>query len=152
MSASARLRELGIELPEVAVPVAEYVPAVRHGDLIVTSGQLPTVGGTPIVTGVVGGGVSPDRATEAARVACLNALAAAAALAGGIDSIARVLKVVVYVASAPGFSGQPGVANGASSLLGEIFGDDGVHARSAVGVAALPLGVPVELELTVALS
>ncbi len=151
-TATERLAELGIELPPVATPVAAYVPALRHGDTVTTSGQLPVVDGTPVATGIVGDGVTPEQAQDAARTACLNALAAAADAAGGLDRIARILKVVVYVASAPGFTGQPAVANGASVLLGEIFGEAGTHVRSAVGVAALPLGVPVELELTVAVA
>ncbi|MDO5494390.1 MAG: RidA family protein [bacterium] len=150
MSASGRLAELGIELPPVATPVAAYIPAIRHGGTVVTSGQLPVVNGEPTITGVVGDGVSVESATDAARTACLNALAAAADAAGGLDQIERILKLVVYVASAPGFTGQPAVANGASHLLGEVFGEAGTHVRSAVGVAALPLGVPVELELTLA--
>lgn len=151
MSWTSRLAELGIELPPVAPPVAAYVPALRHGTTVVTSGQLPVVDGEPITTGIVGDGVSLETATEAARIACLNALAAAADASGGLENIARVLKVVVYVASAQGFTAQPAVANGASTLLNSIFGEAGTHVRSAVGVAALPLDVPVELELTVAL-
>lgn len=145
---SQRLADLGIVLPAVPAPVAAYVPAVHDGATIVTSGQLPFVDGELVAAGLVGAEVTPEEATDAARVACLNALAAAAAVAGGADAITRVLKVVVYVASAPGFTGQSGVANGASLLLGELLGEAGRHARSAVGVAALPLGSPVELELT----
>ena len=149
MSASDRLAELGIDLPAVAAPVAAYVPATRVGDQVWTSGQLPFVAGTLTATGKVGAEVSPDEAAEAARVAALNALAAVASVAGGIDAIRRVLKVVVFVASAPGFTAQPAVANGASNLFGEVFGDAGAHVRSAVGVAVLPLDSPVEVELVV---
>jgi len=151
VTVAARLAELGISLPPVAAPVAAYVPAVRVGDMVYTSGQLPFVGGALTVTGRVGDEVTPEAAAAAARTATLNALAAVAAVAGGLDGVARVVKVVVYVASAPGFHGQPAVANGASHLIGEVFGDAGTHARSAVGVAALPLGSPVEVELVVAL-
>ena len=146
---SERLAELGIVLPGVAAPVAAYVPAVRDGDRIVTSGQLPFVDGELAFRGKVGDGVSEDDAREAARIAALNALAAAASVAGGVDAITRVLKMVVYVASAPSFTAQPAVANGASELLGEVFGEAGAHARSAVGVAVLPLDTVVEVELTV---
>ncbi|WP_216213577.1 RidA family protein [Amycolatopsis aidingensis] len=148
MSWSARLAELGIELPAVAPPVAAYVPAVRSGSQVLTSGQLPFVGGALPATGKVGGEVSPEEAKQHARTAMLNALAAVHDLVG-IDSVTRVVKVVGYVASAEGFTGQPAVINGASELLGEVFGDAGTHARSAVGVAELPLGTPVELELVV---
>lgn len=148
MSASARLAELGIELPAVAVPVAAYVPAVRSGNLVFTSGQLPTVAGELLAHGLVGTAVAPEFAKELARSCALNALAAVDALVG-LDSVVRVVKVVGFVASAPGFTGQPGVVNGASELLGEVFGDAGVHARSAVGVAVLPLDAPVEVELVV---
>ena len=123
---------------------------MRHGDLVMTSGQLPVVAGVPTTIGTVGADVSPEAAAAAARIACLNALAAAAAVSGGIKKITRIVKLTVFVASTPEFTGQPAVANGASNLLGELFGEAGAHARSAVGVAALPLGVPVELELTVA--
>ena len=149
MTASANLAGLGLELPPVAVPVAAYVPATRVGTQVWTSGQLPFVAGSLTVTGKVGADVSPEDAAAAARVTALNAVAAAAQVAGGIDAIGRVLRVVVYVASAPGFTGQPAVANGASLLLQEVFGDAGVHVRSAVGVAELPLGSPVEVELVV---
>lgn len=149
MSATGRLARLGITLPAVASPAGVYVPALRHGDLVYTSGQLPTVDGTLVATGKVGEAVSLDEAAGAARTAALNAVAAAAVAAGGIDNIRRVLRVVVYVASAARFTAQPQVANAASNLLGEIFGDDGVHVRSAVGVAVLPLDAPVELELVV---
>ncbi|TDE89244.1 RidA family protein [Occultella glacieicola] len=152
MSASARLAELGIALPDVVPPVASYVPALRQGDLVHTSGQLPMVDGTMAHTGKVGDGdglVSPTDATALARVAALNGLAAVSALVGGVDRIVRVVKVLGFVASDPSFTGQPGVINGASNVLQEIFGDAGVHARSAVGVAVLPLDAPVEVELTV---
>ena len=145
---SARLAELGVTLPTVAAPLAAYVPAVRTGNLVYTSGQLPLDGGKPTHIGKAGADVSPDDAKAAARTCALNALAAIHALAG-IDSVVRVVKVVGFVASAPGFTGQPGVVNGASEFLGEVFGEAGAHARSAVGVAELPLNVPVEVELIV---
>lgn len=146
---SQRLAELGLELPPVARPVAAYVPAALSGGHVVTSGQLPTVDGTLVASGRVGAEVTPEQASEASRVAVLNALAAAASVTGGLDRIARVVKVVVYVASDPDFTGQPQVANGASELLGDVFGEAGRHIRSAVGVSVLPLGAPVEIELTV---
>lgn len=148
-SASDRLAELGLELPPVAAPVAAYVPALPVGDLVYTSGQLPTVAGRLIATGKVGDGVSTDSAVLCARTAVLNALAAVSDQAGGIDEIARVIRVVVFVASAPDFTDQAIVANGASQLLGDVFGDAGRHVRSAVGVAVLPLDAPVEVELVV---
>jgi enamine deaminase RidA (YjgF/YER057c/UK114 family) len=148
MTWSGRLKELGIELPGVAAPVAAYVPAVRTGSLVYTSGQLPFVEGTLPATGKVGGEIGPDEAKAFARTCALNALAAVDALVG-LDSITRIVKVVGFVASAEGFTGQPAVVNGSSELLGEIFGEAGVHARSAVGVAELPLGAPVEVELIV---
>jgi enamine deaminase RidA (YjgF/YER057c/UK114 family) len=148
---SDRLAELGIELPAVAAPVAAYVPAVVHGGLVYTSGQLPFVDGTLPATGKVGAEVSAEDAKGLARICALNGLAAAADAAGGADRIARVVKVTGFVASAAGFTGQPGVVDGASEVLGEILGDAGIHARSAVGVAELPLGSPVEVELVVAL-
>jgi enamine deaminase RidA (YjgF/YER057c/UK114 family) len=146
-----RLAELGIELPEVAAPVAAYVPAVRTGSHVYTSGQLPFVSGQLAATGKVGAEVSPDEAKRHARTCALNALAAVHALVG-VDSVVRVVKVVGFVASADGFTGQPGVVNGASELFGEVFGEAGRHARSAVGVAELPLGAPVEVELIVEVS
>ena len=149
MTASERLAELGIELPPVATPVAAYVPAARVGDQIWTSGQLPTVAGALVTTGKLGGAVTQEAGAQAARVAALNAIAAAAEVAGGVDRIRRVVKVVVFVASEPGFTAQPAVANGASALVGEIFGDAGAHVRSAVGVSVLPLDAPVEVELVV---
>jgi enamine deaminase RidA (YjgF/YER057c/UK114 family) len=142
-----RLTELGIELPAVAAPVAAYVPAVVHGGLVYTSGQLPFVDGALPATGKVGAEVSAEDAKALARICALNGLAAAADAAGGVDRIARVVKVTGFVASATGFTGQPGVVNGASEVLGEILGEAGIHARSAVGVAELPLGSPVEVEL-----
>ncbi|NKE57453.1 RidA family protein [Lentzea sp. PSKA42] len=145
---STRLKELGIELPGVAAPLAAYVPAIQTGSHVYTSGQLPFVEGQLPATGKVGAEVSPEEAKQYAATCILNALAAVHALVG-IDSIKRVVKVVGFVASAEGFTGQPGVVNGASELLGEIFGDAGKHARSAVGVAELPIGAPVEIELIV---
>lgn len=150
-SPSQRLAALGITLPDVAPPVAAYVPATRVDSQVWTSGQLPFVDGTLLATGKVGAEVSPEEAKAAARIAGLNAIAAAAAAAGGVDQISRVLKAVVFVASEPSFTGQPQVANGASELFQDVFGEAGVHVRSAVGVAALPLDACVEVELTVAL-
>jgi enamine deaminase RidA (YjgF/YER057c/UK114 family) len=147
-SAKARLRELGIELPEVAKPLASYVPAVRSGNLVYTSGQLPMQAGKLAATGKVGTDVTPEQGKELARICALNALAAVDSLVG-LDEITQVVKVVGFVASAPGFNGQPGVINGASHLLAEVFADRGTHARSAVGVAELPLDAPVEVELVV---
>jgi enamine deaminase RidA (YjgF/YER057c/UK114 family) len=144
-----RLAELGLSLPAVAAPVAAYVPAVRTGSLVWTSGQLPMVGGELPVKGQVGSEVDADTAKELARTCALNALAAVKAEIGELAGVRRVVKVVGYVASSPSFFGQPGVVNGASELLGEVFGDAGKHARSAVGVAALPLGAPVEVEVVV---
>ncbi len=148
MSVSARLSELGIKLPEVAKPLAAYVPAVRSGNLVYTAGQLPIQAGKLAVTGKVGADVVPEVGKTLARVCALNALAAVDALVG-IDAVTQVVKVVGFVASAPGFNGQPGVINGASDLLAEVFGDQGAHARSAVGVSELPLNAPVEVELVV---
>lgn len=148
MSIATRLQELGIELPDVAAPVAAYVPAVVHGGLVYTSGQLPFASGALPATGKVGAEVTPEDAATYARTCALNALAAAAAAAGGLDRIAGVLRVGGFVASAPSFTGQPAVINGASEVLGEIFGDAGRHARAAVGVASLPLDSPVEVEVT----
>ena len=145
---SARLAELGIELPAVAAPVAAYIPAVRSGDHVYTSGQLPFVDGKLSLTGKLGADASDADAKAAARVCALNALAAINDLVG-IDNLVRVVKVVGFVASAQGFTGQPGVINGASEFLVEVFGDAGIHARSAVGVAELPLGSAVEVELIV---
>jgi len=145
---SARLAELDIVLPAVVKPLAAYVPAARTGNLVYTSGQLPMQAGEMTRTGKVGAEVSPEEAKIAARTCALNALAAIDALVG-IDAVVRVVKVVGFVASAPGFNGQPAVVNGASEFLGEVFGDAGAHARSAVGVAELPLDAPVEVELIV---
>ncbi len=147
---STRLAARGITLPPVAAPVAAYAPAVHSGTLVYTSGQLPFVDGALTATGKVGAEVSAEQAKDLARSCALNALAAVHALVG-IDAVVRVVKVVGFVASAPGFTGQPGVLNGASELLGEVFGEEGVHARSAVGVAELPLDAPVEVELIVEL-
>lgn len=146
---SDNLRDLGLELPPVPAPAASYVPATRSGDLVFTAGQLPFRDGELSATGKVGESVTSEVANEAARLCGLNALAAAAAEAGGLDNIRRVVKVTGFVASAPGFNAQPAVINGASDLLGEVFGEDGLHARSAVGVAELPLGAPVEVEIIV---
>ena len=148
MTVADRLAELGLALPSVVPPVAVYVPAVRSGALVFTSGQLPMVDGQLAAVGKVGALVSPEQAKELARTCALNALAAIDALVG-LDSVVRVVKVVGFVASVPEFTGQPAVVNGASELLGEVFGDAGAHARSAVGVAALPLDAPVEVELIV---
>ncbi len=148
MSTSARLAELGVTLPTVVKPLAAYVPAVRTGDLVYTAGQLPLRDGSLIHTGKVGAAVSAEEAKAAAELCALNALAAIDALVG-IDNVTRVVKVVGFVASAPGFTGQPGVINGASEFLGEVFGEAGAHARSAVGVSELPLDAPVEVELIV---
>ena len=142
----ARLAELSITIPSVSKPVAAYVPAVITGNLVYTSGQLPFVDGKLAVTGKVGAEVDAETAKSLARTCVLNGLAAAHGVLGSLDRITRVVKVVGFVASDPSFTGQPGVINGASELLGEIFGDAGVHARSAVGVAVLPLDAPVEVE------
>ncbi len=145
MTVADRLRELGLEIPEVPAPVAAYVPAVRSGNYVYTSGQLPMRDGQLIATGKVGGDVTPETAYECARQCALNAIAAVASQVD-VDSV-RIVKAVAFVASTPDFTGQPGVANGASELLGAAFGDLGVHARSAVGVPVLPLDAPVEVEL-----
>jgi enamine deaminase RidA (YjgF/YER057c/UK114 family) len=147
--ASGRLAELGLELPPVAAPVAAYVPALRVGDLVYSSGQLPSVAGQLVATGKVGAEVSAEIGAACARTAVLNALAAVSEQAGGVDEIARIVRVVIFVASTPDFTGQPQVGNGASEVLGDIFGDAGRHVRSAVGVAVLPLDAPVEVELVV---
>ena len=143
----ARLRELGYELPAVPEPAGAYVPATRAGTLIFTAGQLPFENGELRKTGKVGDVVSAEEAYAAARLCALNALAAAAAEAGGLDRISRIVKVTGFVASAAGFNAQPQVINGASELIGEVFGEAGLHARSAVGVVELPLDAPVEVEL-----
>jgi enamine deaminase RidA (YjgF/YER057c/UK114 family) len=145
-----RLAELGLELPDVATPAGAYVPAVRTGSYVYTAGQLPFVDGVLPATGKVGDGpglVDPADAKVHAATSALNALAAAASVLDSLDDVVRVVKVTGFVASDPGFSGQPGVINGASELLGRVFGDAGVHARSAVGVAVLPLDSPVEVEI-----
>jgi enamine deaminase RidA (YjgF/YER057c/UK114 family) len=144
-----RLAELGLSVPEVAKPVAAYVPAVQSGDHVFTSGQLPMRGGELMVTGKVGGEVSPEEATACAQQCVLNAIAAVKSVVGDLDKVVQVVKVVAFIASTPDFTGQPQVANGASELLGKVFGDAGVHARSAVGVPVLPLDAPVEVELVV---
>jgi enamine deaminase RidA (YjgF/YER057c/UK114 family) len=142
-----RLRELGLELPAVPEPAGAYVPATRTGNLIFTAGQLPFEAGELSTTGKVGDVVPVEEAYRAARLCALNALAAAAAEAGGLDRIRRIVKVTGFVASIQGFNAQPQVINGASELIGEVFGEVGLHARSAVGVAELPLDAPVEVEL-----
>lgn len=149
MSPSARLAELGLTLPEVAVPLASYIPAQRSGNYVYTSGQLPLVAGELIATGKVGADVDEATAIECARVCALNALAAVVSVVGDLDRIVQVVKVVGFVASTPDFTGQPGIVNGASDLLGDVLQDAGVHARSAVGVAALPKDAPVEVEMIV---
>ncbi len=143
-----RLAELGLAVPEVAKPVAAYIPAVTSGSLVFTSGQLPTRDGRLLATGKVGAGVTAEEATECAKQCALNALAAVRSEVE-LSRITRIVKVVAFVASDAGFTGQPAVANGASELLGAVFGDAGRHARSAVGVPVLPLDAPVEVELVV---
>jgi enamine deaminase RidA (YjgF/YER057c/UK114 family) len=144
-----RLAELGLSVPDVVKPVAAYVPAVRTGSYVYTSGQLPMRDGKLVVTGKVGGDVSVEQATSCARQCALNAIAAVRAEVGELSNVKRVVKVVAFVASTTDFTGQPSVANGASELLGDVFGDAGKHARSAVGVPVLPLDAPVEVELVV---
>jgi enamine deaminase RidA (YjgF/YER057c/UK114 family) len=146
-TATERLAALGLTLPPVVTPLAAYVPALRVGGFVYVSGQVPVADGKLLGAGKVGGAVSEAEAAGLARTCALNALAAAAAAAGGLDQIRRIVKVTGFVASAPGFNGQPKVINGASELLIEVFGEDGRHARSAVGVAELPLDAPVEVEL-----
>lgn len=146
MSVAERLAELGIALPEVPAPVAAYVPAVRTGRYVYTSGQLPFAAGELLHTGLVGSDVTAEAATACARQCALNALAAVSAAAGGLENV-RIVKVVGFVASADGFTAQPQVINGASELIGDVLGENGVHARSAVGVAQLPLNAPVEVEV-----
>ncbi|MCA0436435.1 MAG: RidA family protein [Austwickia sp.] len=144
-----RIAELGLSVPEVTPPVAAYVPAVRDGRYVYVSGQLPLAGGAMAATGLVGegaGGVAPELAKEMAATCALNAIAACKSVIGDLDRVERVVKLVGFVASEPGFTGQPGVINGASELMKAVFGDAGAHARSAVGVLALPLGAPVEVE------
>jgi enamine deaminase RidA (YjgF/YER057c/UK114 family) len=145
----ARLSELGLQLPDVAAPLAAYVPAVKSGNLIFTAGQLPWRDGVLVATGKVGADVDPDLAKEAARFCALNALAAVRSITGDLSAVTKVVKVVGFVASAPNFTGQPDVVNGASELIGQVFGDAGAHARSAVGVASLPVDTAVEVELIV---
>ncbi|WP_369204551.1 RidA family protein [Streptomyces sp. PU-14G] len=147
-----RIAQLGLSLPETATPAGVYVPAVHTGRYVYTAGQLPLVSGTLPTTGKVGAEVTPEEAKELARTAALNALSAVKSVTGDLDRVARVVKVTGFVASAPDFTGQPGVINGASELLGEVLGDKGVHARSAVGVAVLPLDAPVEVEIQVELT
>jgi enamine deaminase RidA (YjgF/YER057c/UK114 family) len=151
VTVTSRLAELGIELPAVVAPLAAYVPAVRTGNLVYTAGQLPISDGALPVTGKVGAEVTAEQAKDLARQCGLNALAAVHSLVG-IDAVVKVVKVVGFVASAPGFDGQPGVINGASELFGEIFGEAGAHARSAVGVSELPRNAPVEVEVIVEVS
>jgi enamine deaminase RidA (YjgF/YER057c/UK114 family) len=151
LTAAARLAELGLSLPPVAPPAGSYVPAVRSGSHVYTSGQLPIADGAVLATGKVGAEITPEQAKDLAARCALNALAAIDSVVG-LDAVARVVKVVGFVASAPGFTGQPGVVNGASELFGAVFGDAGVHARSAVGVAELPLNSPVEVEVIVELA
>jgi enamine deaminase RidA (YjgF/YER057c/UK114 family) len=146
--ASERLGALGVALPEAVRPMGSYLPAVRTGNLVYTAGQLPMTAGELVRTGKVGAKVSPEEGAELARICALNALAAVDSLVG-IDAVTRVVKVVGFVASAPGFNGQSSVVNGASDLLAQVFGDHGAHARSAVGVSELPLNAPVEIELIV---
>ncbi|MBT2452675.1 RidA family protein [Streptomyces sp. ISL-43] len=146
-----RLAAAGLKLPPTPLPVAVYVPAVQSGHYVYTSGQLPMVDGALPLTGKVGAEVTPEQAKELAQQCALNALAAVASVAGDLSAVKRVVKVVGFVASDPHFTGQPGVVNGASELLGTAFGDAGIHARSAVGVSVLPLDAPVEVELTVEL-
>jgi enamine deaminase RidA (YjgF/YER057c/UK114 family) len=148
----ARLAELGLTLPEVVPPLAAYQPAVRSGAYVYTAGQLPMVDGKLPATGKVGAEVTAEQAKELAATCALNALAAVKTVTGDLDRIARVVKVVGFVASTPDFTGQPGVVNGASELLGDVLGEKGVHARSAVGVAVLPLDAPVEVEIQVELT
>lgn len=144
-----RLSELGLTVPDVVPPVAAYVPAVRSGSQVFTAGQLPMRDGALLATGKVGDGVTPEQAAECARQCALNAIAAVKSVIGDLEKVVRVVKVVAFVASTPDFTGQPGVANGASELLAAAFGDAGIHARSAVGVPVLPLDAPVEVEILV---
>lgn len=149
MSVEQKLAELGLTLPNVANPAGAYVPAVISGNLVFTAGQIPLVDGTLMATGKVGQEISPEFAKEIAQSCALNALAAVKSVLGDLSRVKRVVKVVGFVASTPDFTGQPGVLNGASELLGQVFGDAGLHARSAVGVASLPLDAPFEVELIV---
>jgi enamine deaminase RidA (YjgF/YER057c/UK114 family) len=147
-----RLAELGLSVPDVVPPVAAYVPAVQTGKHVYTAGQLPMRDGSLIATGKVGGEISPELAAECAQQCALNAIAAVKSLVGDLSRVVRVVKVVAFVASTPDFTGQPGVANGASEFIGSVFGDAGKHARSAVGVSVLPLDAPVEVEILVEVS
>ncbi|MEL0316433.1 MAG: RidA family protein [Aquiluna sp.] len=149
MSVDERLSELGIELPAVATPAGAYVPAVISGNLVFTAGQIPLVDGKLMAEGKVGAEISPELGREIARRCALNAIAAVKSVIGDLNRVKKVVKVVGFVASVPEFTGQPGVLNGASELLEQVFGEAGIHARSAVGVAALPLDAPVEVELIV---
>lgn len=149
MSANAKIRELGITLPEVAKPAGAYVPAVQSGNLVFTAGQIPLVEGKLVATGKVGKEISVEQAKDIARICALNAVAAIKGVVGDLDRVKKVVKVVGFVASTPDFTQQPQVINGASELLEQIFGENGIHSRSAVGVAVLPLDAPVEVELIV---
>lgn len=149
MSANAKIRELGITLPEVAKPAGAYVPAVQSGNLVFTAGQIPLVEEKLVATGKVGKEISVEQAKDIARICALNAVAAIKGVVGDLDRVKKVVKVVGFVASTPDFTQQPQVINGASELLEQIFGENGIHARSAVGVAVLPLDAPVEVELIV---
>ena len=149
MSVEQRLSELGIELPAVATPAGAYVPAVISGNLVFTAGQIPLIDGKLMAEGKVGAEISPEQGREIARRCALNAIAAVKSVIGDLNRVKKVVKVVGFVASVPEFTGQPGVLNGASELLEQVFGEVGIHARSAVGVAALPLNAPVEVELIV---
>ncbi|MEY5145854.1 MAG: hypothetical protein RL224_168 [Actinomycetota bacterium] len=152
MSVNQRISDLGIILPQVATPAGAYVPAVVSGNLVFTAGQIPLVDGKLVATGKVGKDLSADQAKEIARICALNAVAAVKSVIGDLDRVTKVVKVVGFVSSAPDFTAQPSVVNGASELLEQIFGDRGIHARSAVGVAVLPLDAPVEVELVVEFS
>jgi enamine deaminase RidA (YjgF/YER057c/UK114 family) len=149
VSVDERLSELGIELPAVATPAGAYVPAVISGNLVFTAGQIPLIDGKLMAEGKVGAEISPELGREIARRCALNAIAAVKSVIGDLNRVKKVVKVVGFVASVPEFTGQPGVLNGASELLEQVFGEVGIHARSAVGVAALPLNAPVEVELIV---
>lgn len=149
MSANQRISDLGITLPQVATPAGAYVPAVVSGNLVFTAGQIPLVDGKLVATGKVGKDLSAEQAKEIARICALNAVAAVKSVIGDLDRVKKIVKVVGFVSSTPDFTAQPSVVNGASELLEQIFGDKGIHARSAVGVAVLPLDAPVEVELVV---
>lgn len=152
MSPEERIAELGLSIPKVVPPAAAYVPTARTGNLVYTAGQLPMVDGKLPATGKVGAGVTPEKAKELAGIAALNAIAAVKAEVGELSRVTRVVKVVGFVSSAPDFTGQAQVINGASELLGQVFGEAGAHARSAVGMAVLPLDTPVEVEMIVEVS